>query len=128
MNTETTNTMNTEITIDGQTFIIDLERAKELGLMTAKRKNIAFSTDGDLFPHGYYLSVLVIRQGWESSKWNILNAEDHGFKFYSDFADKGVSTQEMLDFINSRELNFVKNMNSDLKNIVKNALSQTANS
>lgn len=120
--------MNTEITIDGQTFIIDLERAKELGLMTAKRKNIEFITDGDLFSDGYYLSVLVIRQGYGSSKWNILNAEDHGFGFYSDFADKGVSTQEMLDFINSRELNFVKNMNSDLKNIVKNALSQTANS
>jgi hypothetical protein len=128
MNPETTNTMNTEITIDGQTFIIDLERAKELGLMTAKRKNIEFITDGDLFSDGYYLSVLVIRQGYESSKWNILNAEDHGFKFYSDFTDKGVSTQEMLDFINSRELNFVKNMNSDLKSIVKNALSQTANS
>lgn len=120
--------MNTEITIDGQTFIIDLERAKELGLMTAKRKNIEFITNGDLFSDGYHLSVLVIRQGYESSKWNILNAEDHGFKFYSDFTDKGVSTQEMLDFINSRELNFVKNMNSDLKSIVKNALSQTANS
>lgn len=115
-----------EITINDKTFLIDIERAKSLGLITEKREQITDFEDGDLFA-GEHLSVVVMRRSFESDFWDVVAAEYSGLKHFSDFREdgnnpKGLTFDEMLVFLNNRELSFVKNINNDIKVLVKLAL------
>jgi ribosomal protein S18 acetylase RimI-like enzyme len=118
-----------EITINDKTFLIDIERAKSLGLITEKRKQIVHFEDGDLFA-GEHLSVVVMRRSYKSDFWDIVAAEYRGLEHFSDFGvdrehSEGLTFDEMLDFLNNRELSFVKNINYDIKNLVKEILADS---
>lgn len=110
-----------EINIDGETYLIDFERAKNLGLISPKREPISSIKEGDLFstPH---VSVIVVRGGYNSSKWNIMRADCGGFRYFSDFDASGISEDDLIAWLNNRHYKFVTNLNSALEGLVESFL------
>ena len=110
-----------EINIDGEIYLIDFERAKTLGLISPKREPISSIKEGDLFsaPH---VSVIVVRSGYRSSKWNIMRGESGGFQYYSDFDASGISEDDLIAWLNNRHYKFVTNLNNALEGMVESFL------
>lgn len=110
-----------EINIDGETYMIDLERAKMLGLISPKREPISELHEGDLFS-APSVSVIVVRSGYKSSKWNIMRGDSGGFHYYSDFDASGISKDDLIAWLNNRHYKFVANLNAALEGMVESFL------
>lgn len=110
------------IQIDGQDFIIDIDRAKELGVV--KENTIKSFKVGDVFKLASGTRVIIVQNGYgndRNQRYNIagnLNTLD----LFSDIGEKGFNKREMLQFLNkpnswqpNERTKFIKNVNEDLK-------------
>lgn len=110
-----------EININGETYLLDFEHAKNLGLISPKRESISSIKEGDLFS-APNVSVIVVRSGYGSSKWNIMRGESGGFQYYSDFGAAGISEIDLIRWLNRRDYKFVANLNAALEGMVESFL------
>lgn len=110
-----------EININGETYLLDFERAKNLGLISPKREPIYSIKEGDLFSTPN-VSVIVVRSGYRSSKWNIMRGDSGGFHYYSDFDASGISENDLIAWLNNRHYKFVTNLNTALEGMVESFL------
>lgn len=110
-----------EINIDGETYLLDFERAKTFGLISPKSEPISELREGDLFATPS-VSVIVVRSGYRSSKWNIMRGESGGFHYYSDFDASGISKDDLIAWLNNRHYKFVTNLNDALEGMVESFL------
>lgn len=112
MNTKTT------VKIDGIEYELDLQRAKQMGIIKESKKINDFEI-GDLFIYENTNWFVVVRQGYFSDKYTIIGLDD-SFRHFSDCGTDGLSKSQMLGFLNrGGEKIFVKNINEDFTNVVK---------
>lgn len=115
-----------KVTIEGKEFVIDVEKAKELGVLK-EDKTIKDFKVGDLYSAGFD-PIVIVQNGWpdtsKEKRYNIAGLD--GLYLYSDMGNKGASKQEMLDWLNDREryegLKFIKNVNSEIDTLLRNTL------
>lgn len=111
------------VNIEGKEFIIDLEKAKSLGVLKEDKIIKDFNV-GDMYSitNGYE-AIIIVETGWNSCLYNIIGLCDD-LSYYSDFGKEGISKEKMLEYLqmNYTTKHFVKNINSDFKKLVKEAL------
>lgn len=115
-----------KVTLEGKEYEIDIEKAKELGVIKEDNSIKDFEV-GDVFSSGFN-PILIVQNGWpdasKEKRYNIAGLD--GLYLYSDMGNKGVGKQEMLDWLNDREryegLQFIKNVNSEIDTLLRNTL------
>lgn len=78
-------------------------------------------SEGDLFAD-QNISAIVVRSGYESEMWSIMQGSYRGFFHFSDFGAEGISKDDLITWLNKREFKFIKNLNNDLINFVNSFL------
>ena len=109
----------TTVTINGQDFTIDLDKAKKLGLLQ-EQQPITDLAVGDVFESdGGLVRVMIIDAFYDCydniDRFQIAGL--NGLEPYSDF-DELLSMTEMLDWLNSRKYKFVKNINDKINELI----------
>lgn len=109
----------TTVTINGQDFTIDLDKAKQLGLLQ-ERQLITDLAIGDVFEsEGGLLRIMIIDAFYDGSD-NINRfqiAGLNGLEPYSDFEEL-LDMGDMLDLLNDRKYKFVKNINDEINALI----------
>ncbi len=109
----------TTVTINGQNFTIDLDKAKELGLLQ-EQQPITDLAVGDVFEgEGGLIRIMIIDAFYDDSD-NINRfqiAGVNGLEPYSDF-DELLSMSDTLDWLNDRKYKFVKNINDKIQKLI----------
>jgi hypothetical protein len=107
------------ITIGDSSYIIDLDRAQELGICTKKQSITSFEV-GDVFetPSGL-VRILIIECncGTPSNETLYQFAGRDGLSAYSDH-DNPISYDKMLEYLNSRGYTFVCNINDSIAELL----------
>jgi hypothetical protein len=109
----------TTVTINGQDFTIDLDKAKALGLLQ-ERQPITSLAIGDVFESdGGLIRVLIIDAFYDGSdninRFQIAGLD--GLEPYSDFEEL-LNMADMLDWLNDRKYKFVKNINDKINELI----------
>lgn len=109
----------TTVTINGQDFTIDLDKAKALGLLQ-EQQLITDLAIGDVFEsHGGLARVMIIDAYHdcvdEISRFQIVGLQ--GLEPYSDF-NQLLSMSDMLDWLNDGKYKFVKNINDKINELI----------
>jgi hypothetical protein len=118
-----------KVTIEGEEYNIDIEKAKELGVLKVPKVDTTI-TDfkvGDVFSSGFG-PVLIVQNGWPlisaEQRYNIAGLD--GLFLFSNFSDKGLSKEEMLAYLNKGDAGlgykFIKNVNSEIETLLRNTL------
>ena len=116
------------VTIDNAEFVVDIEKAKSLGVLKQVYKPITSFLIGDVYRIGNDNIIIVehgYNTGWgdDPKRYNIMGLCGR-FKNYSTFGKNGASSDEMLKYINdmckTNHLVFVKNIGEDFKNLLNN--------
>jgi len=109
----------TTVTINGQDFTIDLDKAKQLGLLQ-ERQLITDLASGDVFEsEGGVVRIMIIDAFYDDSD-NINRfqiAGLNGLQPYSDFEEL-LDMGDMLDWLNDRKYKFVKNINDKINALI----------
>jgi len=112
-----------EVTIDGNKYKIDIEKAKQLGLCKQVYKEITDFSVGDIFRRPTCGTKLMIVQAlyrsYTNRHYNI--AGFSGLELYSDFGEETKSKNELLRWLNEREYIFVKNINDEIIKLINDA-------
>lgn len=107
-----------KIEIEGKEYEIDINRAKELGLCKETHKKITDFSVGDVFESKHDLRIIIIHSTYNpyGHKYNI--AGNIGLGLYSDFGENPLGQEQMLDFLNSKEYKFIKNITVDIDTLI----------
>jgi hypothetical protein len=118
-----------KVTIEGEEYNIDIEKAKELGVLKVPKVDTTIKSFqvGDVFSLGFD-PILIVQNGWPlisaEQRYNIAGLD--GLFLYSDFGSKGLSVKEMLDYLNKGDdgfgYKFVKNVNSEIETLLRKTL------
>jgi hypothetical protein len=118
-----------KITIEGKEYNIDIEKAKELGVLKVPKVDTTIKSFevGDVFSSGFD-AILIVQNGRPlisaEQRYNIAGLD--GLFLYSDFGSEGVSKEEMLAYLNKGDdgfgYKFVKNVNSEIETLLRNTL------
>jgi uncharacterized Fe-S cluster-containing MiaB family protein len=111
------------VNIEGKEFIIDLEKAKSLGVLKEDKIIKDFKV-GDMYSStNGYEGIIIVETGWKSCLYNVIGLCDD-LSYYSDFGKEGVSREKMLEYLqkNYTTKHFVKNINNDFRNLVRDVL------
>ena len=111
-----------KVTIEGTEYTLDIEKAKNLGVL----KEGAIIKDfkvGDMYALDEYEAIIIIETGYCSGSYSIIGLSE-GLDHYSDFGEDGVGSSKMLEYLqmNYTSNHFVKNINNDFKKLVKETL------
>lgn len=111
-----------KITIEGTSYEIDIQKAKQLGVCKEINAPITNFQVGDVFERASRFRVLIIQGAYngvdEEKGFNIAGRD--GLEPYSDFSNTGtVSKQEILEYLNARAYKFVKNINESVKSLIQ---------
>lgn len=117
-----------KVTIDGKEYEIDIEKAKELGVLREDTTIKDFKV-GDVFLPGCGSKLIIVQNGYASSskeqKYNIAGL--YGFEIYSDFGSQGLNKTEMLAWLNKsnngNHTKFIKNINNDIEELLNQVMS-----
>ena len=101
----------TKISIDGEEYTLDVKHALVSGVLKPTIKLITDISVGDVFGCQSAPNFIIILKTY-NNKWFM--GGSNGLYSYSNFAD-GVSKQTIIDYLNSRKREFIKNINEDLK-------------
>lgn len=109
----------TTVTINGQDFTIDLDKAKQLGLLQ-ERQLITDLASGDVFEsEGGLVRIMIIDAFYDdsdnSNRFQIAGL--NGLEPYSDFEEL-LDMGDMLDWLNDRKYKFVKNINDKINALI----------
>jgi hypothetical protein len=111
------------VNIEGTEYTIDIEKAKSLGIL--KDKTIKDFKVGDVYLYNdrANIKIIIVESGYcdvdTSHRWNIAGL-DHGLRVYSDFGSEGASKKQMLEYLNDGPKKFIKNINEDIKSLMRN--------
>ena len=115
-----------KVTFEGKEYTIDLEKAKELGVLK-EPNTIKDIKVGDVFLTGLQTWVMIVENGYsynqdgKESRWNIAGL--NGLRVYSDFGHEGLTKTEMLKWLNDcyfgKGARFIKNLNADIDKLIK---------
>ncbi len=105
-----------KIEIEGKKYEIDVERAKELGICKEVQK-IKDIKAGDVF-EDCGTRVLLIQPIYGFGEFNIAGL--NGLLPYSDL-NALLSREDMIEFLNEGGFKFVKNINDQINELIKNA-------
>lgn len=113
------------ITYEGKEFEIDLERAKELGVLKETLQPITNFEIGDAYRLKYGNIVVVVEAGYaydDAARYSFSGFGDELCN-YSPFGKQGGTTEQVLERLNAYQKNqgavFVKNINEDFKKLLK---------
>jgi len=112
-----------KIVIGEKEYEIDIERAKELGICKESHKKITSINVGDVFysPGGSISNVLIVQCGWcavdHLQRYSFAGYD--GLKNFSTFGEQGVIESKVLDYLNKHEMVFLKNINDELKVLIR---------
>lgn len=115
-----------KVTIEGKEYEIDIEKAKELGVLKEDATIKDFKV-GDVFvPASGGYKIIIVQNGFacssEEQKYNIAGL--YGFEIYSDFGSQGLNKTEMLAWLNEswngEHAKFIKNINNDIEELLSN--------
>lgn len=108
-----------EIQVGNEKYIVDLEKAKQLGVI--KRKELTSFDSGDVFKTKFGTTILVLEIFTSyksiSERYQIFGL-DGQLKAFSDF-NKLQTKQQILDLLNRNEYLFVKNVNDTSEKLFK---------
>ena len=107
-----------EITIDGKQYTIDLNKAINDGYLKPKLQEIKTIDVGDVFKHSTKSTVLLAQLTENTRKWYFSGF--YGLHIHHVF-DKGEGgfLEEALEFLNKYEYVYIKNINQDVKALLK---------
>jgi len=112
------------VNIEGTEFIIDLEKAKELGVLREDTKIKDFNV-GDVFLTSSGSKVMIVQSGYASfnqeQKYNFAGLD--GLRFFSNFGKEGATKEKIISYLNQKiyfEKNskFLKNINEDISKLI----------
>jgi hypothetical protein len=118
---------NITVHIDGKDFIIDIAKAKSLGLLKADTTIKDFRV-GDVFMTSHSSAVIIVKCGYASrgeQKYSIAGLSG-GLDIFSDFGEKGATKEEVLKFLNRPHagIEFIKNINADFSLLLSRVIDQ----
>lgn len=114
-----------KISIEGQDYNVNLQKAIELGVIS-KDSTIKDFRVGDAYKFDNGNVIVIVENGYNPiyiknspSMYNICGLE-RGLEVYSTFGRNGVTKEEMLEYLNKHKskLTFIKNINNDFKHIL----------
>lgn len=122
---------NITVHINGKDFIIDIAKAKSLGLLKADTTIRDFRV-GDVFMTSHSSAIIIVKYGYASGeqKYSIAGLNG-GSDIFSDFSDKGATKvfgcatkEEVLKFLNRPHagIKFIKNINADFSLLLARVL------
>ena len=114
-----------KVTIEGKEYEIDIEKAKELGVLKEDATIKDFKV-GDVFVPASGGKVIIVQNGYtdykREQKYNIAGLD--GLELYSDIGSQGLNKTEMLAWLNrswnGKHTKFIKNINNDIKEWMSN--------
>jgi hypothetical protein len=108
----------TTLSIDDKEYIINIDKAIELGIAKLKKEKIENFQAGDVFEDDG-CRVMIIDAYCDcyevENRYQI--AGFYGAEVFSDF-DKLLSREEMINHLNEREYVFVRNINAEIEKII----------
>jgi hypothetical protein len=107
-----------KIEFENNQYEIDVERAIELGICKKARKEITDFNVGDVFEGQAGVRVLIIQSKFFADAYNI--AGIYRVSLYSDF-DEPLSANQIVDYLNHNEYEFVDNINKQIHELIVNA-------
>lgn len=114
-----------KVTIEGEEYLIDIDKAKELGVLK-EDKTIKDFKVGDVFAWADNgCALLIVENGFQHNKPQKYNiAGLNGLYVYSSFKTEGATREQMLKYLNTPVygLRYVKNINSEIKTLLQDAL------
>jgi len=115
-----------KVTIEGEEYNIDIEKAKELGVLKVPKVDTTIKSFqvGDVFSTRSG-TILIVQNGFSKDpRYNIAGLD--GLFLYSTIGGEGLSRTEMLKFLNRNfkgfGYKFVKNVNSEIETLLRNTL------
>ena len=114
-----------KISIEGQDYNVNLEKAIELGVIS-KDSTIKDFRVGNAYKFDNGNVIVIVDNGYNPTypiksplMYNICGLE-RGLEVYSTLGRNGVTKEEMLEYLNERKskLTFIKNINNDFKRIL----------
>lgn len=107
----------TIVVIEGREYTLDIDKAKELQILTEKSRFTTFKV-GDVFRLYSGSVIVIVPFGYNhSGKYGIMG--NGGMEFFSDSGFEGFTEGEMLKWLNSGIKTFVKNINDDFISLLK---------
>lgn len=112
------------ITYEGKEFEIDLERAKELGVLKETLPLITDFEIGDAYRLKYGNSIVVVEAGYAYGDGVRYSFSGFGNELcnYSSFGKQGGTREQVLEHLNAYQKNqgavFIKNINEDFKKLL----------
>jgi hypothetical protein len=115
------------IQIEGQDFIIDLDKAKSLGVVkedpTIKDFNV-----GDVFLLASGSKVIIVQTGYTNiyesdieQRYSFAGLD--GLRFFSNFGKEGATKEKIISYLNQKtyfekNTKFLKNINKDISKLI----------
>ena len=109
--------------IDGKDYSLNIEKLRSMGLIEDEQKKSekSFHEIEEIYAGDVYeiefVRVLILECNHDVFEQTYQIAGIDGLKVYADF-DCPVSKQKILDFLNSGEYVFVKNINKDVEGLI----------
>lgn len=118
---------NVTVQISGKDYIIDIAKAKSLGVLKEDTTIKDFNV-GDVFINDVGIAVIIVPAGY-GNRYSIAGL--HGdLNVFSDFGAHGATRAEILEFLNSKSRGytrkFVKNINADFSLLLAKVLNDHA--
>ena len=116
----------TTIKIEGKDYILDIDKAKELKLLT-EEKTIKDFAVGDAFKLVCGTVVVVVTSGYKyanshDATYSIIGLD--GLRFFCDMGINGFTKERMLAWLNQGTKTFVKNINADFIDLLETISNQ----
>jgi hypothetical protein len=112
------------ITYEGKEFEIDLERAKELGVLKETLQPITDFKIGDAYRLKQGNFVVVVEAGYaydDAARYSFSGFGDELYN-YSPFGKQGGTREQVIESLNAYQKKgavFIKNINEDFKKLLK---------
>lgn len=106
-----------QVEYNDQIYALDVQRALELGVL---KKTITTIEPGDVYEFECGTRLCFIKAGSRNSNFRIIGF--NGLVYYSDYPfskPEGATPEETIDWVNDRSLTFVRNINKDVKKLIK---------
>jgi len=114
-----------KVTIEGKEFEIDLERAKELGVLKETLQPITDFEIGDAYRLIHGNIIVVVEAGYvydDAARYSFSGFGDE-LHNYSPFGKQGGTREQVIECLNAYQKNqgavFIKNINEDFKKLLK---------
>jgi ABC-type molybdate transport system substrate-binding protein len=114
--------METKVNIEGQEYEINLDRAKELGVIKEARKPITDIKTGDLFYSKLNGNMIVIQQSqWQADEYIFSGSVDTLYPYNQPWPSKSMSKKNVINWFNTNDPDrvFVGNINDQVREIIK---------